>query len=149
MRDGEELGRFGGGRVESVGAGLDTGDRLDGESVCCEQQAEFAWGVATGPQVDRSGVAGLGSDLGDLVRHAGRRVELGVVVVLHGEVGVEGAQREPSAGPQCLCHPGDDRVVLAVGRHHSERALTQADHRIEFAVERHGPRIHPLERGKR
>ena len=78
-----------------------------------------------------------------------RGVEVGVVVVLHREIGVERAQREPSAGLQCPGHAGDDRVVLTVGGHHPERALAQADHRVELRLELHRSGIRPLERRKR
>ena len=68
------------------------------------------------------------------------------VVVAHGEVGVERAERQPPAGPQRPGHPGDDRAVLAVGRHQPERALAQADHGVELGVEREGTGVEALER---
>ena len=73
----------------------------------------------------------------------GPSIELGIVVVLHGEVGVERAQREPASRPQRPGQTGDDRSVVAVGGHHPERPLTQADHRIELGTRTASPERRP------
>src|SRR6056297_3478759 len=67
MCDREELGGFGGGRCRSVGSGLDAADRVDHQIVSREEQSQLTGGVATGPEIDGAGFAGLGADLGDLV----------------------------------------------------------------------------------
>ena len=67
-------------------------------------------------------------------------------VVAHGEVGVERAEGEPSAGTQRAGHAVDDDTVLPVRRHQAERPLAEADHGLELAVERQGAGVEALER---
>ena len=71
----EEFGQFDRGGRERVGARLDAGERIDPEVVGVQHQAQFAWRVAAGPEVDGGDLARFGTDVGPLVRHAGRRVE--------------------------------------------------------------------------
>ena len=75
------------------------------------------------------------------------RIEVGALPVLHHEVRAERGQREAAAGAQRSSDGRQDGGVVTIGGHQPERALTQADDCVELAVERHRPRVEPLERG--
>ena len=106
--DNEELRRLGGGRTRPVLPGLDTADRIDRKAVRAEQQPQLSRGVAAGPQIDRLRFTRFAADLSEFVADARIGIERRIVVVLHGEVSVEGTQGEPAAGSQCCCHSCDN-----------------------------------------
>ncbi len=110
--DDEELGRFDGRRVAAVRAGLDAGRSSRPEAVRGRAAAAAHEGCSSRSRGRRVGDrAGLRADLGALVVDTPAPASnVGVLVVLHREVGVERGQREPPARPQ---RPGHARPRTA------------------------------------
>ena len=129
--DDQELRRINRRRCIAVCPRLDRGNGRLTVPSCPKEQAQLPRRVAPRPQGDLSCCSAWVADLSALVADTQFGVEVGLMMVPHGKIGIEGTQREQSSGPQHRSDGPQHCFVFAVFSHHPEGALAQAHGSID------------------
>jgi hypothetical protein len=74
-------------------------------------------------------------------------IELGVVLVLHPEIGAERTESDTATGLDGSGHTGENVLVLLISPEQSERPLAERNGGVELALEAQVPSIGPRKRG--